>query len=82
MNCFLRRVLPGLLASAAFVALASTAAAQTGTAPTPVPKVAPIAISADSVPFLAASQSLEPVDLKKFGSVSYTHLTLPTNREV
>jgi alpha/beta hydrolase family protein len=76
MNCFLRRVVPGLLASAAFVAVASTAAAQT--APTPVPKVAPIAISADSVPFLAAGQSLEPVDLKKFGYVEEEFLVTGT----
>jgi hypothetical protein len=67
-----------LLASAAFVALASTSAAQSGTAPTPVPKVAPIAISADSVPFLAASRSLEPVDLKKFGYVEEEFLVSGT----
>jgi hypothetical protein len=78
MNCFLRRVLPGLLATAALVAVASTAAAQTGMAPTPVPKVAPIAISADSVPFLAASQSLEPTDLKKFGYVEQEFLVTGT----
>ena len=70
MNCFLRSLSAIFLVLTTLVVLSPVADAQTAkAAATPVPKVAPLAITADSVPFLAASQSLEPLDLKKFGYV-------------
>ena len=79
MNCFLRSLSAIFIVLTTLVVLSPVADAQTAkAAATPVPKVAPLAITADSVPFLAASQSLEPLDLKKFGYVEEEFLVSGT----
>jgi hypothetical protein len=70
MNCFLRSVIASLVASAALVVVSPVVSAQTArSAATAVPKVVSMPVAAGSVPFLAAPNNLEPVDLKKAGYV-------------
>jgi alpha/beta hydrolase family protein len=79
MNSFLRSLPPFFLVWTVLVVLPPASDAQTAKpTATPVPKVVPMAISADSAPFLAANRSLEPTDLKKFNYVEEEFLVTGT----
>jgi hypothetical protein len=74
MNNLLRKQFACLLIGVAAVVCSGTAAAQgarTGNNDvTAVPKVTgPLAVSADSFPFMAADRNLQPTDLKKYGYI-------------
>jgi hypothetical protein len=67
MDTFFRKSWAGTLTVAALLVLSTAASGQTVV---PVPKVTgPIAVTADSVPFLASDKNLVPLDLAKAGYV-------------